>query len=112
MESLDDIGCVDDPSDLLRVLEEGRELSPINPPGLYDDGVFLAPGRIEIIEPLLGKVLRGSLVDRLKVLEEGLLVFRCHVLQGVSHLMHDAQLHLCFRKDDRYGLTEPFETIN
>lgn len=49
MHRLDDVGGVDDSSDVVRVAEEHRQVVPLPAPGLQHDRVLLAPF---VFEPL------------------------------------------------------------
>ncbi len=43
MIAFDSIGGIDEPSDLLRIIEEGREAIPVVFPGPHGYGVLVAP---------------------------------------------------------------------
>jgi len=50
MVTFDDIGCVDDFTDLRRVFEESGQLRPIVPPGTDNQRIFVSPEDFKFIE--------------------------------------------------------------
>lgn len=110
--TLNSIGCIYDPPNVLRVLEVCRQPVPVGTPTLDDNRIFFAPLALKVVKSLLRSILADSLVDKFKVLHELLLVLACHVLDGVAYLMHDAQLYRGLGKDARDGIGKALEACH
>lgn len=64
MITLNSIGCIYDPPDVLRVLEVCRQPVPVVTPTLDDNRIFLAPLALKVVKSLFGGILADSLVDK------------------------------------------------
>ena len=99
VESFDGVGGIDDPAQILGVLEIGREVAPVISPASYADGIGLSPFRFELGQVFLRDLESGGLVDALQIRHELVRILAAYVLHGVAYLMDDAPLYCHVRKD-------------
>ena len=95
MDRFDDIGRIDDPSDILGILEVVGEVLPLVPPGLNYNGILRSPLLLQPVQLRLGRLFRDSLIDSFEILGELLLVFGGHALEGIADLVNDVELNPC-----------------
>lgn len=112
MVSFNGIVGIDQPANLAREVEEGREFSPVVFPGTNGGRIFVTPflGQLEEVGfPFLPGL---GLVDGPEILHELFLVGPGHVAQGVADLVDDAPLDNGLGIDGLDGVREPGEAIH
>lgn len=96
VESLDCIGGINQPADLLGVFEVGAQIRPVISPGLSDFRVFLIPLVCKIIQSIQGSGFVNRGIDLFQISHEGLYVLVADIFAGISELVDDAIPNLSF----------------
>ncbi len=112
MIPFDRIGRVDQFVYLRCVLKIAAQILPVIPPGTDDDWIFLAPFGVEIGQLRFSLFQCCSLVDRLQVCKELLLVLAGDVLERVAYLVDYAELRISLREHCVYGVKKALEPID
>ncbi len=65
VKAFNDVGGIDQPPYLLRILEVSTQISPVIPPGLGNFGVFLVPPHSKSVQGIQSGLFIHSGIDRL-----------------------------------------------
>ena len=112
MDRFDNVGRIDDPSDIFGIFEVVGEILPLVSPGSNDDGIFRSPLLFQTLQLYFGRFFRDSLIDSFEIFGELLVVFGGHVLEGIANLVNDTELNLRLRKDGVDGLGKAGKPID
>jgi len=111
IESLDDVGGIDDFSDLVWIGEESGKLAPISLPGFQMNGV-LAPVFFHLFQRLEARIFCRRTIDIFQIGTEFFLILAADIFYRVPDLVDDATLDFRFRKDLADRLGKAGQTIN
>ena len=92
VQTLYSIGRVHDLPGGLGELEHGADTVPVVAPAVHAAGIFGLPSGPDLVQTGQGGLFVRSVVERLQVVGEGLLILICHIFQRIAHHMHDAPL--------------------
>ena len=112
MHSLHCIGGVDDLLHIVRVFEASRQGGPLVAPRGDDQGIFVAPFRLQLIQRSLDRIERGGLVHALEIGYEGFLVPGGDVLHRVADWVDNAMLDLGVGVDALDGFGKALEAVH
>ncbi len=93
MDRFDNVGRIDDPSDIFGRFEVVGEILPLVSPGSNDDGIFRSPLFFQTLQFYFGRFFRESLIDSFEIFGELLVVFGGHVFEGIANLVNDTELN-------------------
>ena len=98
VEAFNVIGSIDQPSDLLGILEVGAQIGLVVPPGLGDFGVFLVPVLPKDVQGIQSGLFVYGGIDCLQISHQGLKVLVGHILAGITQLVNDTVLYFSLRE--------------
>ena len=112
MVTLDGVGRVNKPADILGILKMAAQVGSVLLPGTDHNRIFFIPLRSKAFEFHYSLFKGLCLVYELQVGKELLLVLARDILERVSNLVHYAQLHVRLWEHGVYRVREAFQAVD
>lgn len=106
--SFHSICCVNDSSNVLRVLEVCSKFIPVVSPAFDNYRIILAPFQFKIIQCFFCSIFIDCLVNKFEVLHELLLILAGNILDRVTNLVNNTKLYSRFRINAGNRIWETF----
>ena len=111
IETLNGIGRIDQPTNLLRELEIRAQIRPVFPPGSGDPGILLSPGFFKGIQGALGRRFIYCGINSFEIGHERFQILVGHIFARIAQLVDNAVLDVCLWKHCIDGVRKPSQVV-